>query len=630
MKYNGFLPLSKDEMLANGDYYCDFLLVTGDSYVDHPSFGIAIIARLMESLGYKVVILSQPMSLKDFTDIGRPRYSVFITAGNIDSMVAHYTVAKKKRTDDNYTAGGKAGRRPDRAATVYSKLAREAFGDINITLGGLEASLRRFAHYDYWSDSVLPSILVDSTADMLMFGMAERTIETFLKNFKAGKKGIDLCRDIRGMAYITDDISDVPFKYIETPSFMQVSRDKKIYAQCAKQEYDEQDHARGKAIVQKQDDTRYAVQNPPGIPLEADEMDKIYALPYKRTYHPSYEALGGVPAINEVQFSIIHNRGCFGSCNFCALAFHQGRYISSRSHKSVLGEAEQIAKHPAFKGYIHDVGGPTANFRAPACSKQTKYGLCKDKKCLAPGVCDKADTSHNDYLTLLRKLREVKGVKKVFVRSGIRYDFMLADKNNEFFNELVKHHVSGQLKVAPEHISDTVLEYMGKPTFTVYEEFRHKYEAINEKIGKKQYLVPYLMSSHPGCTIHDAIQLTQYLKKINHMPEQVQDFYPTPGTLSTAMYYTGIDPRTGKDVYVPKTKQEKEMQRALLQWRRPYNRNLVLKALKSAGREDLIGSGKDCIIAGNTAPRKININQNNPKNGRAKTNKPRNIKKPRI
>lgn len=619
MKNKGFLPVSKEEMLLNGDYYCDFLLVTGDSYVDHPSFGIAIVARLMESLGYKIVILSQPMSVKDFKDIGRPRYGVFITAGNIDSMVAHYTVGKKKRTDDNYTAGGKAGRRPDRATVVYSKLAREAFGDINITLGGIEASLRRFAHYDYWSDTVLSSILTSSTADMLMFGMAERTIETFLKNFKSGKKGIDLCRDIRGMAYITDDISNIPFKYIQTPSFMEVSTDKEIYAKCAKLEYDEQDHAYGKAIVQQQDSHRYVVQNPPGIPLEPDEMDKIYALPYKRTYHPSYEALGGVPAINEVQFSIIHNRGCFGSCNFCALAFHQGRYISSRSHKSVLDEANQIATHPEFKGYIHDVGGPTANFRAPACSKQTKYGLCKDKKCLAPGVCDKADTSHNDYLTLLRKLREVKGVKKVFVRSGIRYDFMLADKNNEFFNELVKHHVSGQLKVAPEHISDTVLEYMGKPTFTVYEEFRHKYEAINEKIGKKQYLVPYLMSSHPGCTIHDAIKLTQYLKKINHMPEQVQDFYPTPGTLSTAMYHTGIDPRTGEPVYVPKTRQEKEMQRALLQWRRPYNRNLVIKALKLAGREDLIGSGKDCIIAGRTQDyRNLNINKTQIKNPRNK------------
>ena len=534
----------------------------------------------------------------DFLEMGRPRYAVLINAGNIDSMVAHYTAAKKRRHDDAYTPGGVGGKRPDRAVTVYSMLARRAFPDTPIYIGGLEASLRRFAHYDYWSDQVMPSVLSSSGADALMYGMSERSVVELAKNLKAGKHGIDAVRDIRGMAYFAPDASDVPFPAVECPSYEDVCASKPDYARSVKLQYDEQDAVRGRALLQRHG-RRVLIQNPPAKPLTTEEMDHIYALPYMRTYHPSYEALGGVPAIQEVQFSIIHNRGCFGACNFCALAFHQGRYIQVRSHESVIEEAKKITQMPGFKGYIHDVGGPTANFRFPACKKQDTHGCCKDKRCLFPSACSNIEADHTDYLNLLRELRRIEGIKKVFVRSGLRYDYMMADRNDAFFKELVEHHISGQLKVAPEHMSDNALYYMGKPSFNVYEQFRERYARINQKLGRKQYLVPYLMSSHPGATLDDAIMLAQYLNRIGYMPEQVQDFYPTPGTLSTAMYYTGIDPRTMKPVYVAKTPEEKAMQRALLQWRRPDKRPIILAALKKAGREDLIGYGKECLIRPN-------------------------------
>ena len=592
-----FLPISREDMENRGWYYCDFLLVTGDAYIDHPSFGTAIISRVLENAGFKVAILSQPdfTSEKDFLAMGKPRYAVLINAGNIDSMVAHYTAAKKRRHDDAYTPGGIGGKRPDRAVTVYSMLARKAFPDTSVLIGGLEASLRRFAHYDYWADRVMPSVLSSSGADALMFGMSERSVVEIAKNMKAGKKGNDIWKNIRGVAYFAHNNEEIPFESVECPSYEEVLAEKLNYAKSVKIQYDQADHVHGKAILQKHG-KRILVQNPPAIPLTTEEMDKVYSLPYMRTYHPSYDKFGGVPAIQEVQFSIIHNRGCFGACNFCALAFHQGRYISARSHDSVINEAKQIAKHPDFKGYIHDVGGPTANFRFPSCKKQEKHGLCVNKRCLFPKACSQLEADHTDYLSLLRKLRQIDGIKKVFVRSGLRYDYMMSDNNDEFFTELVKYHISGQLKVAPEHMSDNALYYMGKPSFSIYEKFRERYTKINEKLGKKQYLVPYLMSSHPGATLDDAILLAEYLNKIGYCPEQVQDFYPTPGTLSTAMYYTEIDPRTMKPVYVAKTAEEKAMQRALLQWRRTDKRPIIIAALKKAGREDLIGFGKECLI----------------------------------
>ena len=596
---NGFLPISKQDMLSRGWYYCDFLLVTGDAYVDHPSFGTAIISRVLEDAGYKVAILSQPdfHDERDFVAMGRPRYAVLINGGNIDSMVAHYTAAKKRRSDDAYTPGGKAGKRPDRAVTVYSMLARRAFPDTPIYLGGIEASLRRFAHYDYWADRVMPSILESTGADGLMFGMSELSVVELANNLQHGKKGADACVGVRGMAYMAHDADGLE-NAVACPSYEDVCASKPDYARSVKLQYDEQDAIRGKTLLQRHG-KRVLIQNPPARPLTTEEMDHVYALPYMRTYHPSYEALGGVPAIQEVQFSIIHNRGCFGACNFCALAFHQGRYVQARSHESVIAEAKQIVQMPGFKGYIHDVGGPTANFRFPSCKQQEEHGLCKNKRCLFPSACKNLEADHTDYLNLLRELRRIEGIKKVFVRSGLRYDYMMADRNDAFFRELVEHHISGQLKVAPEHMSDNALYYMGKPSFSVYEQFRERYARINQKLGRKQYLVPYLMSSHPGATLDDAILLAEYLNKVGYMPEQVQDFYPTPGTLSTAMYYTEIDPRTMKPVYVAKTAEEKAMQRALLQWRRPDKRPIVLAALKKAGREDLIGFGKDCLIRPN-------------------------------
>ena len=596
-KEREFLPVSKEDMESRSWYYYDFLIVTGDAYVDHPSFGTAIIARLLESLGFRVAVLAQPQyrDASAFLDMGKPRFAVMISAGNIDSMVAHYTVAKRRRNYDAYSPGGKAGFRPDRATIVYSNRAREAFPDTPIIIGGLEASLRRFCHYDYWSDKVRRSMLIDSGADLLTYGMGERQTAEIANRLKAGEK-IQNMTDIRGTCFLTKEIDGkVAFKYRETPSFEEQCSDKKAYAEATRMQHEEQDHIRGLALCER-NGNRYLVQNPPALPLDTERLDRVYELPYMRAYHPMYESAGGVPAIKEVEFSITHNRGCFGACNFCSLAFHQGRYVTSRSHESVVREAKLLTKMPNFKGYIHDVGGPTANFRAPACDIQKKNGLCRDKRCLAPKTCKNIKADHSDYLELLRKLRGIEGVKKVFIRSGIRYDYMLCGGNDRFFDELVRYHVSGQIKVAPEHVSGRVLDYMGKPHFETYLKFKKKYEEINEKYKLKQFIVPYLMSSHPGSTLEDAVMLAEFLHSTGHMPEQVQDFYPTPGTISTAMYYTEIDPRTMKKVFVPKNPHEKAMQRALLQWKRPQNRQIVIEALKTCGRSDLIGFSKGCLV----------------------------------
>ena len=586
-------------MTARGWDAADFVLITGDAYVDHPSFGTAIISRVLEDHGYRVCIIPQPQSDADYRWFGRPRLAFLINGGNIDPMVAHYTAAKRRRSEDAYSPGGKAGLRPDRATIVYTRKVRQLFGDVPIAIGGLEASLRRFAHYDYWDDRVRPSILIDSGADLLMYGMGERHIVEIADRLAAGES-IRTLTDIRGTCYAVPTAEYTPMPAAECPSYELVSAPtdsgKKQYAISCRIQQQEHDAIRGKTVIQRHGD-RIVVQNPPSAPLTTEEMDHTYALPYMRTYHPSYEALGGVPGIEEVKFSIIHNRGCIGACNFCALAYHQGRQISSRSHDSVVAEAKQITQMPDFKGYIHDVGGPTANFRFPACDAQLKRGVCKDKKCLAPTMCPAVKVSHDDYLTLLRRLRQLPGVKKVFVRSGIRFDYLIADPDERFFKELINHHISGQLKVAPEHVSDRVLGYMGKPPFAVYEKFRQRFYELTKSAGKQQFLVPYLMSSHPGSTVEDAIKLAQFLKKEGLHPEQVQDFYPTPGTVSTCMFYTGLDPLTMEPVYVPRTPQEKAEQRALLQYYRPENRKLVLAALRRAGRTDLIGTGKNCLVA---------------------------------
>lgn len=591
-----FLPVSKDDMLARGWYYYDFLLITGDAYVDHPSFGTAIIGRVLEQAGYRVAILAQPdwKSPEAFSALGRPRYGVMINAGNIDSMVAHYTVSKKRRHDDAYSPGGRHGLRPDRATIVYSNRVREVFGDIPIVIGGLEASLRRFAHYDYWDDKVRRSILFDAQADILSYGMGEHATRAIAAAL-AAKKPVRELRDIRGTCVVLEDAAQCAFPAVSCADFAQVSSDKRAYAKANLIQYDEHDPIRGRAILQPHGKQILCV-NPPALPLTTQELDQVAELPYTRRYHPSYEPLGGVPAIEEVQFSITHNRGCFGACKFCSLAFHQGRMISARSHESVLREAVILTQLPNFKGYIHDVGGPTANFRHHSCAQQDKKGLCKHRDCLAPEPCPNLDADHRDYLSLLRKLRALPGVKKVFIRSGIRFDYLLEDKNSEFLSELVKYHISGQLKVAPEHCVGHVLDYMGKPHIQVYERFMQHYQRLNQKHEKNQFLVPYLMSSHPGSTMDDAIAMAQWLNRAGRQPEQVQDFYPTPGTLSTCMYYTGLDPRSMKPVHVPKSYEEKAMQRALLQWKRPEKRALIRKALHQAGREDLIGFGKDCLI----------------------------------
>ena len=610
-----FLPVSKEDMNKLGISQLDFICVTGDAYIDHPTFGIAIISRMIEAAGFSVGIIAQPQSDADFKTLGAPKHCFMVTGGNIDSMVSNYTVALKKRNDDAYSPGGKGGKRPDRAVITYCRALKRLFPETEIEIGGLEASLRRFAHYDYWSDSVMPSILVDSGADLLMYGMGEVTLSEMLNRFKQGEKLSDM-HDLRGTCYLTKP-ENTPIGAVQCDSFEIVRENKKAYAKACRKQYDEQDEVYGRTIVQRHGNMML-VQNPPQRSVSREEFDYAYELPYMRTYHPMYEKQGGVPAIEEVEFSITHSRGCFGFCNFCSIALHQGRRVQNRSEDSVYNEAVMLSEKPNFKGYIHDVGGPTANFRHPSCEKQDEHGLCRGKKCLAPVPCKNIDPDHSDYIKLLRRLRGIKKVKKVFIRSGIRFDYMLLDKNNAFLDELVEHHVSGQLKVAPEHASPRVLDLMGKPHIEVYEEFQKRFYAATKKCGKEQYLVPYLMSSHPGCTLSDAVELAVFEKKHNIRPEQVQDFYPTPGTISTAMFYTGLDPYTLEPVYIPKTSEEKAMQRALLQYYDPKNRALVEKALNIAKRRDLIGFGKDCLIspnraAGNNSPKR---NEKNAKVGK--------------
>ncbi len=592
----GFLPVSREEMQALGWDAVDFVYVSGDAYVDHPSFGHAIITRLLESHGYRVGMIAQP-DWKDAESIavfGQPRLGFLVSSGNMDSMVNHYYVSKRPRETDAYTPGGKTGKRPDHAAVVYSHLIRRRFRTVPIILGGMEASLRRMAHYDYWSDSLKRSILLDSQADLISYGMGEKSIIEIADALKSGIAVRDLCF-IPGTVYQTKDISTI-CGGVTLPSFEEMRSEKRRYAESFLLQYQNTDPFTSSVLLEPYPGGVYVVQNPPQKPLTTVEMDDIYALPYKGTYHPSYEKDGGVPAIREVQFSLVSSRGCFGGCSFCALTFHQGRIIQARSHDSLVQEAQKMTANPAFKGYIHDVGGPTANFRAPSCKKQLRHGVCKDRQCLFPRPCGNLHADHSDYLTLLRRLRALPGVKKVFIRSGIRFDYLLADPDDTFFRELVEYHVSGQLKVAPEHIADAVLRRMGKPENAVYEKFASKYRRLNEKLGKKQYLVPYLMSSHPGSGLKEAVALAEYLRDIGYMPQQVQDFYPTPSTLSTVMYYTGIDPRDQKPVYVCKNPHEKAMQRALVQYRNPKNYSLVHEALLAAGREDLIGFGKNCLI----------------------------------
>ncbi len=593
---SNFLPISQKECAELGWSEPDFVYVSGDAYVDHPSFGTAIITRVLEANGFRVAVLAQPdyKSCEDFKRFGKPRLGFLVSSGNIDSMVAHYTVSKKKRSYDYYSPGGKMGYRPDRAVIVYCNRIREAYGDVPIIIGGLEASLRRFAHYDYWDNKIRRSILVDSRADILTYGMGESII---LRLAKLLDKGVPIkkIRSERGCVYLCKREDEISFPVASEFDFNVIKESKEEYARAFGIQYKNQDAIYGKAIVEYYDNKKL-VQNPPAFPLEREELDKVYSLPYARNYHPVYEKDGGVPAINEVKFSITHNRGCFGGCNFCALAFHQGRSVRSRSIDSVLREAKIITEMSDFKGYIHDVGGPTANFRYPACEKQLKDGVCANRKCLVPTPCKNLIADHTEYIELLSKIQTLPRVKKVFIRSGIRFDYMLADKSDAFFKKLVAEHVSGQLKVAPEHCSSNVLKYMGKPDISTYNRFYDKYFQLCSQFGKEQYLVPYLMSSHPGSTINDAVELALYLKKMGCNPEQVQDFYPTPGTASTVMYYTGINPLDMKKVYCPTEYREKQMQRALLQYGKPENRNLVREALKLAGREELIGFDADCLV----------------------------------
>ncbi|MGG7163601.1 YgiQ family radical SAM protein [Clostridium ihumii] len=591
-----FLPVSKEDMEKRGWDELDFIIVTGDAYIDHHSFGTAIIGRVLENEGYKVGVIPQPQwkDVEDFKKLGKPRLGFLVNAGNMDSMVNHYTVSKKLRDKDFYSPGGKMGLRPDRATIVYCNKIREAYKNVSVIIGGVEASLRRFAHYDYWSDKVRKSMLIDSGADLLVYGMSEKQIVEVARNLENGVEAKNI-RDVKGTCYVVENLEDVKDEYVLIPSYKEICKDKIKYAEAFKAQYEEQDPVIGKPIVQ-QHANKYVVQNKPEMPLTREELDKVYNLPYTKNYHPMYEGLGGIDAIEEVKFSIVSSRGCFGSCSFCAITFHQGRIVQSRSEESILKEAEEITKLEDFKGYIHDVGGPTANFRRPACSKQLKFGACKNRQCLYPSPCKNLDADHTEYLELLRKVRKVPNVKKVFVRSGLRYDYIMADKEDKFFKELVEHHVSGKLKVAPEHICPEVLKYMQKPAGKTYDKFIDKFYKTTEEVGKKQFVVPYLMSSHPGSTIKSAIKLAEYLRDINYMPEQVQDFYPTPGTLSTTMFYTGLDPLTMKEVYVPKTKHEKAMQRALLQYKDPKKYTLVYEALVEEKREDLIGFGPKCLI----------------------------------
>lgn len=592
----GFLPTSREEMEKTGCKQLDFVYVIGDAYVDHPSFGHAIISRVLEAHGYKVGIISQPdwKDPQSVTILGKPRLGFLISGGNMDSMVNHYYVSKKHRQTDAYTPGGQTGRRPDHATVVYGNLIRRVYKDSPVIIGGIEASLRRMAHYDYWSDSLKRSILLDSQADLISYGMGEKSIVE-IADALAGGIAVQDITFIPGTVYKTRDITGI-YEEIQLPSYDTMKADPKEYAQSFWLQYQNTDPFNGKTLIEPYPNGVYVVQNPPQPPLTMQEMDAVYDLPYMRTYHPSYESQGGVPAIAEIKFSLISNRGCFGGCNFCALTFHQGRTVQVRSHESLLREAKLMTKDKDFKGYIHDVGGPTANFRHPSCAKQLTQGVCKNRQCLFPSPCPNLQADHEDYLTLLRSLRALPGVKKVFIRSGIRFDYLLADADDTFFRELVEHHVSGQLKVAPEHICDAVLSRMGKPSRDVYEQFVRKYNQINETLHKKQFLVPYLMSSHPGSTLKEAIELAEYLRDLNYMPEQVQDFYPTPSTISTVMYYTGIDPRDSRKVYVCRNPHEKAMQRALIQYRNPGNYELVQEALLKAGRKDLIGFGPKCLI----------------------------------
>ncbi len=592
-----FLPVSREDMRERGWEQCDFVIVTGDAYVDHPSFGTAVISRVLESKGYRVGVLSQPdwHDPRSVLSLGKPRLAFLVNAGNIDSMVAHYTAAKRRRSGDAYTPGGKAGRRPDRAVEVYCGLIRRAAPESVILIGGIEASLRRFAHYDYWDNAVRPSILFSSGADALLYGMGERSIVEAAECLERG----EALSGVRGVCWMSET-GEVEGEHVSVASFEKVASDKAAYARAHRLEMLEQDAVTGRTVVQKHGG-RFLVQNPPQKILSTPELDAVFALPYMRAYHPSYESMGGVKAIEEVEFSIIHNRGCFGGCNFCAITLHQGRRVAVRSHQSVLEEAKAFTRNPRFKGIVSDVGGPTANFRRPSCARQIQKGVCPGRSCLAPSPCPEMKADQSDYLRLLREIRVLPGIRRVFVRSGLRFDYMLYDEDSQFLEELVKYHVSGQLKVAPEHCSDRVLDCMGKPHHHVYEQFERAFYRTTRRAGKEQYLVPYLMSSHPGSRLEDAVELAIFLKKRNLHPEQVQDFYPTPGTNSTCMYYTHLDPMTGKPVYVPDTPQEKRMQRALLQYFKPENRRLVIEALERCGRTDLIGRGPQCLVTPDAA-----------------------------
>ena len=592
----GFLPVSRADMMRRGWDELDFLFISGDAYVDHPSFGPAIITRLLEKAGFRVGVIAQPnwRDTSDFRAMGRPRLAVLISAGNMDSMLNKLTAAKKIRSSDAYSPGGEAGKRPDRATIVYANRVRECWPDIPIVIGGIEASLRRFSHYDYWSDSVRRSILVDSRADLLIYGMGESQILEIAGHLANGIP-VGEIRNVRGTCFLTGSLSDTPVDSLEVPSYEQISASKSDYAAAFKVEYLEQDPLRGHPIIQKHGE-RFLVQLSPALPLDTREMDRIYSLPYERTWHPSYDEAGGVPAIAEVQFSITSHRGCFGACSFCAIGSHQGRIIQQRSHKSVIQEALLLTRLPGFKGYIHDVGGPTANFRHPACAKQRTAGACRDRQCLYPKPCPHLDTDHSDYLQLLRELRALPGIKKVFIRSGIRYDYLMAGKNQAFLSDLCEHHVSGQLKVAPEHVAGPVMEAMQKSGKDVFLKFLAAFRRENKRLGKEQYLVPYLMCSHPGSSLPEAIELAEFLQEIGYHPEQVQEFIPTPGSLSAAMYYTGLNPLTGREIFVPRTPEQRQMQRALLQYRNPKNRRIVLQALRKAGRNDLIGYSPSCLL----------------------------------
>ena len=614
---SAFLPISREDMKERGIEQFDFIYISGDAYVDHPSFGHAIITRILDNMGYKVGIIPQPdwRKKESFMILGKPKYAFLVSSGNMDSMVNHYTSSKKRRRQDLYSPGGKIGARPDRAVIVYCNKLREAYKDVPIIIGGVEASLRRFAHYDYWDDKVRRSILLDSRADLLIYGMGERPMREIAE---ALSSGIDIkhVNYVNGTAYVTSSVEGL-IDPVFISSYEEVAADKKKYAKAFMAQLREQDYQTGRVVVQPHGD-RFLVQNPPAKPLDQYELDDVYALPYAREYHPVYKDQGGIPALQEIKFSITSHRGCYGGCSFCALNFHQGRVIQSRSHESVLKEAEHMTEDPEFKGYIHDVGGPTANFRHAACKRQEKYGVCKDRQCMFPTPCKNLIIDHSDYIELLRKLRKLPKVKKVFIRSGIRYDYVIYDKSNEFLNELCKHHISGQLKVAPEHVSEKVLKLMGKPSKKVYDRFKEKYFETNRKIGKEQYLVPYLMSAHPGSDLQAAIELAEYVRDMGYNPEQIQDFYPTPGSLSTTMYYAELDPRTMEKVYVPKSPTEKAMQKALIQYRDPKNYDLVYKALTRAGRTDLIGYGSKCLIKPRSKKAFDNTINNNKKSKKRK------------